>query len=222
MKLLHQILCSLNCKANSISDIDNIKYADHLIEYTLPSIIDFDWKSILEDPPKNSSKTTLEELLLLSQLTSDRSPDDLSLIKDVDDDASITVKRVLKKYNHKFPQDLFDEFYTQTKYLIYNIKFYYNRPRPIQLAKIYNIKIDVIDSDTAKTPSYPSGHTVYAKLAAELAKNLHPHLSTELDMAVKLVGYARMIQGVHFPSDNDASIILGNFIYNNLNSKIKV
>ena len=204
-----------------MSDIDDIKYTDRVIKYTSPTIVNVDWRNILKDPPKNSSKITLEELLLLSQLTANRSSEDLALIKDVDEDAAITVKRVLKKHNHKFPQDLFDKFYTPTKQLIINTKLFYNRPRPAQLAKVYNVKINVIESNTAKTPSYPSGHTVYAELAAELAKNLYPHLSNDLDIAVKLVGYARMAQGVHFPSDNKASIILGNYIYNNLNSKIK-
>lgn len=222
MQLLYKLLSDLNCKANSISDIDNIKYADYHIEYTLPDIVDFNWKNILSNPPKNSSKQTLEELVYLSKLTQGRSQQDLDLIKSVDSDAAITVKNVLKKHKCIFPNQLFDKLYLNTKYIIYNIKFYYNRPRPKQLANIYNIDLNVIESDTARTPAYPSGHTVYARLAANVSLRLYPHLQTELDDAVNLVAYARCCQGVHFPSDNQASIILGNFLYNNLISKIKV
>ena len=68
MQLLYQLLSDLNCKANFITDIDEIKYADYHIEYTLPSIIQFDWKNLLIDPPKNSSKQTIEELIYLSKL----------------------------------------------------------------------------------------------------------------------------------------------------------
>ena len=52
---------------------------------------------------------------------------------------------------------------------ILKLKYHYNRPRPHQLGEYYEIpdfKIHKLDS--AKTPSYPSGHTTQGYLIAEL------------------------------------------------------
>lgn len=221
MSIQYKILSEINHSIGS-TNIDDIKYCDTLIEYTLPNIIDFEWKNILQNPPENSSRSTLNDLKYISQLTLSRNSQDLELIQQVDDDATYSVKQLLTKHNLMFPQELFDQFYDATKYLIYNIKFLFNRPRPIQLAKIYNITIDLIDSDTTRTPAYPSGHTVYAKLAANIAASFYPELKQQLDMTAHMVGYARVCQGVHFPTDNTASILLADTIYHHLGLKIKV
>lgn len=217
MILPNRLLSEINLlvKSNTL-DIDSIKYTDHIKKYTLPSIINFDWKNILDLPPKNSSQQTSEELQYVASLTLNRSTEDLALIDIVDKDPAILVKKVCDTHNISFPTDRFDKWYDNTKNLIYTIKYYFNRPRPKQLADFYHLKMDTIDSDTAQTPSYPSGHTVYAKLAALLVESVHPELAPILHKTVVNVAYARCCQGVHFPSDNQASIILADTIYQHL------
>lgn len=218
MVINYKLLSEINNNIN----IDDIKYSNSIKKYPLSKNIDFDWKNILSQPAKNSSKSTLNELIYISSLTLNRTSEDIDLINRVDQDPSAEIKNICKSLGINFPQNLFDKLYDDTKNLIYTIKQYYNRPRPQQLANFYNLKIDVIDSDTAHTASYPSGHTVYAKLAALLVEADYLELRSTLTRAVNRVAYARCIQGVHFPSDNKASIILANFIYQYLTNKLEV
>jgi membrane-associated phospholipid phosphatase len=115
-----------------------------------------------------------------------------------------------------FPQKNFDDLYDIFKPLILNTKYYFNRARPYQLAKLYGLTIDVIETDTHQTPSYPSGHTVYARLAGNLVTSSHPEFKYELDQIVNRSAYARVLQGVHYPSDNLASIIFTDFVFHKL------
>lgn len=223
MSLSNKLLYEINSLVKSKSiDVDDIVYSKEIKKYTLSNYIDFDWKNILQKPSRNSSEYTIDDLLYVCSLTLNRTAKDIDLIKQVDKDPSILVKNLCDSVNINFPQDLFDKYYDHTKNLIYVIKQYFNRPRPQQLADFYNLKIDVITTDTHHTASYPSGHTVYAKLAALLVSEKYPKLKPILDHSATIVAYARCSQGVHFPSDNKASIILANFIYQHLKSKLEV
>jgi hypothetical protein len=222
MDIPYKILSEVNHNLKSIN-IDDLKYSDKpKLNYKLSPLIDFDWTPILQNPLKNSDPKTLSELIYVANLTLNRTPMDLDLINRVDQDATSEIKLICQVYSIKFPQSIFDQFYDHTEKLILLVKNYFNRPRPYQLADFYNIKFDRINSDTTKTPSYPSGHTVYAKLAANIVGSQFPGLTQQLDHAVSMVAYARCSMGVHFPSDNKASIILANYIFSQLQSKIKV
>ena len=80
----------------------------------------------------------------------------------------------------------------------------------------------MIVTQTHDTPAYPSGHTVYSKLVANILHDMFPQISfVELDSIVKKTGFARVVQGVHFPSDNEASIIFTNYLFKALNPKLR-
>ena len=218
----HKLLSYINNFLSNRQDIDTITYSKCDKVYPVSESIDFDWKNSLDNPPKNSSSQTLRELIFVSGLTQNRSEQELLSVRNIVDDPAFGVKKICKEYNIEFPQQLFDQYYDTTKNLVYAIKCLFNRPRPYQLAKIYNMTIDVIESKTANTPAYPSGHTVYAKLASLIIGQNHPELYAKLDLAVLDVAYARCLQGVHFPSDNKASIVLAEQIFNNLEYKLQV
>lgn len=98
-----------------------------------------------------------------------------------------------------------------------NTKIYWNRARPNQLAKYLNVPLNVIATDTHHTASYPSGHVVYSNLAANIIKDLYPQIQIrELDFIVNETARARVLQGVHYPSDNKASLVFSNYIFNKL------
>ena len=106
--------------------------------------------------------------------------------------------------------------------VLINTKNYWNRPRPNQLAKLYNINIDLIVTDSIHTASYPSGHTVYSSLVSSIIKDLFPQIEQkQLDDVVLQTAKARIIQGAHFPSDNKASILFSKQLFNKLNPKIR-
>lgn len=57
--------------------------------------------------------------------------------------------------------------------------------------------------------SFPSGHTLHAFAFAVLLSGLHPALAPLLWSFAGLVGLARVVLGLHFPSDVVAGMLLG-------------
>ena len=203
------------------SKIESLGYNTIYLEKPLPDIIDFNWKTILNKPPSNTSSSTINELKLLSSETSKRTVSDIALVHLIDQDLDYYFIQLTKSYNIKYPEELINNFYSVVRPLILNVKMLFNRPRPFQLAKFYNINIDVIETDTHHTASYPSGHTVYSSLVSNILKDKYPRISPKkLDNIVNLTAKARVLQGVHFPSDNKASIQFTNSVYKKLKDKI--
>jgi hypothetical protein len=215
----NKLLYKLNSVLGSI-DIDSLKYTTSIVEdQEVSKLIDFNYKSILDNPPKNSSESTLKELIYISEITNNRNTEETNLVYKVDAKASRLVVDFCNEKNIIFPKTEFDQLYNIIKPLIINTKNYFNRARPYQLAKFYGLIIDVIETETHHTPSYPSGHTVYARLAANLVSRSNPEFKNELDQIVNRSAYARVLQGVHYPSDNNASIIFTDYIFAKLNKK---
>ena len=92
--------------------------------------------------------------------------------------------------------------------VIMNLKWQYNRPRPHQLAPKFGVEINYIITPSTDTPSYPSGHTAYAVTLASVLSEMYPDHSSELYELVNVAGKARQMQGVHYESDNDASMVI--------------
>lgn len=202
-------------------EIESLGYDTVYIEQPVPDIVDFNWKKILEAPPSNISKETLLELQVVSRSTLNRNNKDIELVERIDQDPDSFFIELLNQYNLEYPYPRILEFYRIIKPIILNIKSLWNRPRPAQLAKYYNIDINVIVTDTHHTAAYPSGHTVYSSLVSHIINHHYPEVDKKkLDALVKNTAKARVLQGVHYPSDNDASIKLTKFLFNKLKDQI--
>ena len=61
------------------------------------------------------------------------------------------------------------------------------------MAHYYNIEINVLITDTHQTPAYPSGHTMYAELAAHMLSDMYPEHKKTLgcQSTVDLLEYYR-------------------------------
>lgn len=213
----------MNTKYFLLTDkIDSMGYETVYLEKPISNLIDFDWKNILDAPPKNSSEKTIQELQLISRSTQNRSKKDIELIHNVDQNLDDPFILLLEKYRLKYPQNYIDLFYDMIEQVLLNTKNYWNRPRPNQLAQYFNLKINVIVTETHHTAAYPSGHTVYSNLVANIIKDIYPQIETkELTNIVLETAKARVLQGVHFPSDNKASMIFSDFLFKKLNLKLK-
>lgn len=193
--------------------IDNIKYSpdfdymsSHYASMSFPEIGDINLFKILEVPPKNSSQITQDELKYLERITHNRTKQDIDLIYLVDDDPLHLFTDIIKQHNLVFPEKFFTAmYYTCVIAIVDHVKFFYNRPRPYQLSEFYNIKINRIITKTHKTPAYPSGHTMYSALISELLSDKYPEHKKQFNQTTDLCGKARELQGVHYPSDNEAA-----------------
>ena len=205
----------------SYDKIEKLTYTDIRLEFPISKTISFDYKTILDAPSANTDPKTLKELKFVAESTFNRSDAEIEQIYKIDSDLDAPFVDLLSRYKLEYPQEYIDRFYNLVEPLLMNIKHYWNRPRPAQLAKLLNIPIDPIVTGTIHTPSYPSGHTMYSRLVANILKHHYPQIENKiLDNIVYDTARSRVMMGVHFPSDNQASILFTNYVFKKLISKI--
>ena len=107
--------------SDSIYNIDNIKYLSNFnylksayANQTFPEFKDINIFQILPKPPKNSSKTTQNELNEISKLANNRSIEEIKLVYIVDDDPLNIFKPVIKQYSLNFQHSKFRQMYFET------------------------------------------------------------------------------------------------------------
>lgn len=219
MSTYNKLLSEIQAYHQSV-DIDSITYAGYYQEQPVSNIINFDWKHLLDAPPKNSDKQTYNELQQVISLSNNRSKEDTKFVYRIDANANSILYAYLIKNKIDFPSERFRAMYKICRPIITNIKCLYDRARPYQLSRSYNTNIDLIVTPTHKTPSYPSGHVFYTALAANFIVDDHPNLKSTINYMVDLTGQARMMQGVHYLSDNIGGQKLANILYHKLKETI--
>ena len=104
--------------------------------------------------------------------------------------------------------------------IIKELKNFYDRPRPNVLAKKMNIKLDMMDIKSAKTPSYPSGHTAQGYLIALVLSDKHPKNKKAFMKLAKDISDSRNMAKVHYKSDSVFGKKLGEALYKHIKNKI--
>lgn len=202
-------------------DLLDLKFDSVFTEQPVPDIVDIDWKNILKSPPSNDSQLTYKELLFVAKKTLSRSDKEVELVYKIDQDIDSRFINLLETYNIDYPIQIITEMYSIIKPILMNVKGLYNRARPLQLANFFGIKMNTIITDTIHTASYPSGHTVYASMVSRIIQKTNPSVSKQkLNNLVDQTALARILQGVHYPSDNAASIEFTNILFDHLYPKL--
>jgi hypothetical protein len=93
--------------------------------------------------------------------------------------------------------------------LIYKLKFYYQRPRPRQIAQYYKLKLFPYKSFSAHTPSFPSGHCLEAMVILNVIGNKYPTEYPFCKELIEDISYSRVYLGHHYPSDNEGAKEIG-------------
>ena len=97
--------------------------------------------------------------------------------------------------------------------LTLNLKRYWNRARPYQYGYLLELPIHPLNSRSgAKTPCYPSGHSLQAIAFNKILSMKYPEKSAKLDEIENQVHQSRLSLGVHFPSDINFSILIGEYL----------
>tara|TARA_B100000902_G_scaffold142558_1_gene140166 strand:+ start:6695 stop:7396 length:702 start_codon:yes stop_codon:yes gene_type:complete len=202
MSLINKVASIIDNKA----ELEKLAYMPNRVSYNDDlAILNIDLKSIIPKPAKNNSPATVKELEAVSKATKNRTAKELDLVYTVDKDPVELFRKFLSTKSLEFPQLKFDMFMNVMEQYMYALKYYHNRARPEQIAPYYNIEIDVLYTETHHTPSYPSGHVVYSETAAYVASESFPEYRSNFFQLSKYCGLARILQGVHFASDNKAS-----------------
>jgi hypothetical protein len=85
--------------------------------------------------------------------------------------------------------------------LLVKLKYHYQRVRPYQLSHILSMRLYPFESETANSPSYPSGHAVQSILYAEVLGNTYPKYYKQLQALAADISESRLAMGLHYPSD---------------------
>ena len=156
--------------------------------------------------PSNDGGRTKSEMLLIKRAMRDLKPEEETFV-------NLSDKRMLDLFKSEaareevyFDEDYFEDLKDQLGGFILSLKFRFNRPRPVQIAKMMNIEFPALDTDTVGSPSYPSGHTIQAMVIANALGSQHPNLRDKFRNLAERIGMSRVQAGVHFPSDIDAGI----------------
>ena len=157
--------------------------------------------------PKNDSLVTIQELNnivdSLDKISMDHNStklDDFLRINENLDGALIGYFK--EEFDFNFTE-LIDKITQEFYPLIYKLKYYYNRPRPYQLASI--LKLNLFPFQTTDTPSYPCGDVLLAKLILKAINQKHPELKENCDNLVNVVATSKIFLGQNYQSDIDFS-----------------
>jgi len=157
--------------------------------------------------PKNDSAATKEELNeiahSLKQLD-EVSPTLLRRYLNYDKALLAYINTMLEVEGIK-ENDLIKQIMGDISPLIIKLKYYFQRPRPYQLANYYKLSLFPMRSTSGLTPSYPSGHTIQSIVILTIIGNKHPNIYQYCSRLWEDVAQSRVSIGVHYPSDNHFS-----------------
>jgi len=203
-----------------MKQLDSLTFTQKPKTWKVSDKITIDWENILPEPPANGSETTIKELKYLEELTQNLGTREKTLVLMVD-------KEPLELYNDLFqgmgatmPVDKFKQVWNILDPIIMNVKNKHNRARPYQLGPLLGYDIKVTHTKTHDSPAYPSGHTSYAALAAYMFADMYPQYSSHFFSRIQTAGLARMLQGVHYPSDNEAAMVLTGAVWQDVRYKM--
>jgi hypothetical protein len=202
------------------STLDSVVYTSKTKTWKVNSILTIDWRGVLPEPPKNTSEETKKELEYLQNITNNLSYEDKNLIQLVDKEPLDLYKPIFQKMGQPIPKKEFEKIWRISEPVVMNLKHKFNRPRPKQLADLLDYNVNVTKTKTHNTPAYPSGHTVYAAMGAYLFADIYPRYSSEFFKMIGLAGLARCLQGVHYPSDNEAAMVISGAIWQDIRYKL--
>jgi hypothetical protein len=137
-----------------------------------------------------------------SELVKDELNEIVDYVNNINQEENNFFLRRYKAYDRNLRQAV-STTVNDIKGLICKLKYFYQRPRPNQLAQYYKLKLFPYDSYTANTPSYPSGHTLEAYVILNVIANKYPNEYQFCKDMIDDIAYSRLYLGLHFSSDND-------------------
>ena len=175
---------------------------------------DFDTTQLsLRRPPANDSLQTFKELQELGTLNVDP-----NFVQDKDDIIG-SFENINKTSGLPFPKNEISKLQDDSSVVIKQLKNYFNRPRPKDIAKQLGVSMENVDLPSMKTPSYPSGHSAQSKLIANVLSDKYPELRDKYQNEANQISDSRNVGRAHFKSDSTFGKELGDKLYEHLKEK---
>ena len=183
---------------------------------------ELDARLLLAAPPAEGSPAALAELADLRAIAASRTPERLARAQhDADVENVTAIADVLgADFNlERLPKTakLFDDLRTEESMAAKAAKKVFNRPRPWEVDPNLSSKaqLEACDKGAPKT-SYPSGHATMGWAAGELLANLVPSRAQAILARSDDYAQSRLVCGVHFPKDVQASHVLATAVITRL------
>ena len=167
-----------------------------------------------QKPPSDNSFTTSQEIKEIAKIAVNK-----RFVKEKDD-IEKSFEDLAKRKGIELEKGLVKKLMNKSIPIIKKLKNFYNRPRPDVLAKKMNIKLDMMDIASAKTPAYPSGHTAQGVLIAKVLGDKYPKAKKDFDKLAKDISDSRNMAKVHYKSDSKFGEKLGNALYQHVKNKV--
>jgi hypothetical protein len=113
---------------------------------------------------------------------------------------------IYNRHNGYDLRELFNEIITSTKPILLKLKYKYQRPRPYVLAAHYKKSVFPVNTITAISPSFPSGHVFQMALLVETLGSMEPIMYNDLQNLMIDISEQRLFYRLHYPSDNDVAM----------------
>lgn len=152
-------------------------------------------------PPENNSSQVKEELRLVTdKMKSLGNPQIRNEYLSIDQDLRTYLGMYGSQMGVTNLAEWFDELNKVSGSFVLKLKYFFQRPRPYQLASLYDIELYPLQSCSSLTPAFPSGHTFQAFMCEKYleSRGVKNNLS-------ETVARSRVALGLHFPSDNQGS-----------------
>ena len=176
-------------------------------------------KLTITPPPANDSNETRTELFKL--LAYNDGVIDRKMVKEFDDMREPYMELV-NKYNLDVTKDDLQQIIDEGAKFTLKIKYKFNRPRPYQIAEHYGIEdFKRHKLDTAKTPSYPSGHALQGRLIGLILTDKDPEHQNEYMAVSQRISDSRIMARAHYPSDKEYGEKLADELYEQMNKRRK-
>ena len=166
--------------------------------------------TIKPPPPNESNKTRAEVFYLLGY---NDGVIDNEMVQAYDNIVSVFMP-VIEKNGLEVSKDELEDVIKESSKFVMKLKYKFNRPRPYQIAEHYGIEdFKRHKLDTAKTPSYPSGHAMQGRLIALYLSNKDPENKNEYMMIGHNISESRIMARAHYPTDRKYGDMLGDELY---------
>ena len=155
--------------------------------------------------PVPLDRCTQEEVAVLSRLVeqSRGDPELLKFIKQADEDMLVLFQQKWWQLfsDAEFPREELQSRLDDLSVFIIKMKYHFNRARPYQMAEHFGLDFEPLETVSAHSPSYPSGHAIQAHAIGEALSRLAPAHREEFEDLAWRIAWSRAQAGYHFPSD---------------------
>jgi hypothetical protein len=149
-----------------------------------------------------------DELLhVMRHVQAQRLPEDFCFA--VDRNMAPEIVRVASEHGVEADPTEVEQIISDLVPILLRVKYQFNVPRPWQVAPAMGLRLRHLDSPSAATPSYPSGHATQAAAACSFLGTRNPRAARALDDLAARIGQSRLQAGVHYPMDVVAGLNLG-------------